>query len=55
MLSTSFIHLGIANVNWVLNISNNYLFGYFGFLLGIFVNVQTWYPGSGVILDCIDS
>ena len=26
-----FVHLGIANVNWVFNISNKYLFGYFGF------------------------
>ena len=26
-----FIHLGIANVNWVVNISNKNLFAYFGF------------------------
>ena len=26
-----FVHLGITNVNWVFNISNKYLFGYFGF------------------------
>ena len=42
-----FIHLGIANVNWVFNISNKYLFGYLIFQLGIFVNVNSllanWY------------
>ena len=31
-----FIHLGIANVNWVFNISGKYLFGYFGFSIGYF-------------------
>ena len=31
-----FIHLGIANVNRVFNISNEYLFGYFGFSIGYF-------------------
>ena len=37
-----FIHLGIANVNCVLNISNKYLFGYFVFFqMCIFVNVKT--------------
>ena len=36
-----FIHLGISNVNWVVNISNKYLFGYLVFQLGIFVNVKT--------------
>ena len=34
-----FIHLGSANVNWVFNISNKYLFWFFQ--LGIFVNVKT--------------
>ena len=32
-----FIHLGIANVNWVFNISNKYLFGDFGFLNWVFL------------------
>ena len=37
MLPTAFfIHLGIANVNWVFNISNKYLFGHFGFSIGYF-------------------
>ena len=31
-----FIPLGIANVNWVFNISNKYLFGYFNFSIGYF-------------------
>ena len=30
------MHLGIANVNWVFNISNKYLFQYFGFSNGYF-------------------
>ena len=42
-----FIHLGIANVNLVFNISNKYLFGYFGFSIWYFCNVKTlltnWY------------
>ena len=31
-----FIHLGIANVNWVVNISNKYLIWVFWFSIGYF-------------------
>ena len=35
-----FVHLGIANVNWVFNISNKYLLPYFGFSIEYFVNAK---------------
>ena len=36
MLPTAFHSLGIVNVNWIFNMSNKYLFGYFGFSIGYF-------------------
>ena len=38
-----FIYLVIANVNWVFNISNKYLFGYFVFSIGYFCKLLKLY------------